>query len=603
MATNVQGSSLTRLAQNTGVSIENVREIIDKWVSKVRSREDIENRQEAASLILEFLSNGQQNDLNLSSLNLTSLPAVFTCEAFVQRLKILDLSSNLLENVPPQLLGLENLEQLILSENYYIYTLDGIENLTSLKKLEIEQNVAEYQAALGQDDFEELEFPAAFGNLTQLEELCISGYDMGDIPSVIYACQNLRTIAFTNTNLPEIPLDLCNRLPNLTNLNLSCNFIDEVPDEVSNLAQLKELDLNGNHISSIPDSIFTLPNNCSINLEETALTREQIEDVTARVEAEDYVGPTFQLPELQEAEDIMKELRDSLNEIYASLDIKEPLQLDSLVEEPRGLSHLSTWIGRLIKEVAPIDKQKDSSFYRGVIATLELASRDADYRGIFKAVLGDANITCGDRIILSILQLGLQRQLRTLDLDNIPSVLEFLQRGVWAIDLLEESANSKIAELRNEITTRLTARGASQHEIEEEIKRRIDPIEIYLGFPIALMERLKLPLDANTMLYFKTSGISQEDLVFTETYVAQQMETEEAFIDFLIKNTTWKDLLERHCSVEIAAAKEKMSEAEDFVEGGKEYSQRMIELTKQLMQGSQEERAAKRRRAESVNEN
>ncbi|GAY64476.1 hypothetical protein CUMW_233910 [Citrus unshiu] len=129
--------------------------------------------------------------------------------------------------IPSSLFNLTKLEYLYLSGNRFLDELPtSIGNFASLKTLEIYSINSSGTIA-------------AFGNLTQLSSLTISGSNLvGEIPSV-----------FMN-------------LTQLTNLDLSQNQLTgHIPVEINNLTQLQYLQFSSNQLEgSVPSSIFELRN-------------------------------------------------------------------------------------------------------------------------------------------------------------------------------------------------------------------------------------------------------------------------------------------------------------------------------------------------------
>ncbi|KAH9745274.1 Receptor-like protein 7 [Citrus sinensis] len=146
----------------------------------------------------------------------------------LESLSYLDISDcSFIGKIPSSLFNLTKLEYLYLSGNRFLDELPtSIGNFASLKTLEIYSINSSGTIA-------------AFGNLTQLSSLTISGSNLvGEIPSV-----------FMN-------------LTQLTNLDLSQNQLTgHIPVEINNLTQLQYLQFSSNQLEgSVPSSIFELRN-------------------------------------------------------------------------------------------------------------------------------------------------------------------------------------------------------------------------------------------------------------------------------------------------------------------------------------------------------
>lgn len=288
------------------VLTEEMRGCLTRWVHLAPSREDLSKRATVASKIVSFLYQKDENDLDLSGLELTSLPAVFGFEEIVRRLKTLDLSNNLFVKFPLEIESLRNLEALDLSDNFELESIPlAVRSLVSLRKLELFQDRGEYEEVHGQFatiDAIDLEGLAGLDNL---EELVLSGYEMTEVPGVIYECRSLKNLTITNTGLKSIPAELCNRCQGLTHLDLSCNDIQEIPRGISSFTHLRDLDLSSNQdLDTFSYAIFNLQGTCKVNLKETALTSHHIELIQGRVSISGYDGPVIHLPELKEENSI-----------------------------------------------------------------------------------------------------------------------------------------------------------------------------------------------------------------------------------------------------------------------------------------------------------
>ncbi|ONI16211.1 hypothetical protein PRUPE_3G085000 [Prunus persica] len=89
------------------------------------------------------------------------------------------------------------------------------------------------------------------------------------IPSSLCNCKNLRTLATFDSKITSFGGELISQVKCLRTLNLSRNFLKEVPNEVGELAHLRYLDLSNNHdLMKLPDTVCSL-----INLQTLRLIR------------------------------------------------------------------------------------------------------------------------------------------------------------------------------------------------------------------------------------------------------------------------------------------------------------------------------------------
>ncbi|ONI35605.1 hypothetical protein PRUPE_1G545300 [Prunus persica] len=85
----------------------------------------------------------------------------------------------------------------------------------------------------------------------------------GPLPLSIsfYNCKNLRTLATFNSRITTIDPNLILQLKCLRTLNLSRNFIKELPEEIGELIHLRHIDLSFSwHLEKLPDTICGLYN-------------------------------------------------------------------------------------------------------------------------------------------------------------------------------------------------------------------------------------------------------------------------------------------------------------------------------------------------------
>jgi len=70
-----------------------------------------------------------------------------------------------------------------------------------------------------------------------------------------------------------------------------------------------------------------------------------------------------------------------------------------------------------------------------------------------------------------------------------------------------------------------------------------DEIEVYLGYPLMLAEKLGLKLAVQKMLYFRCSGLTQKDLDEAATTVLQTKQDRDAESSFLCMQKKWQAAL------------------------------------------------------------
>ncbi|CAI0453378.1 unnamed protein product [Linum tenue] len=110
-----------------------------------------------------------------------------------------------------------------------------------------------------------------FLKLTRLRVLSLSGYRMTRLPDAIGDLKHLRYLNFSLAVFHKLPDSLCS-LYNLEILILhKCKNIQALPDMIHKLKQLQIMDVSGTQIRKLPDSFFCLINLCSLDVTETLL--------------------------------------------------------------------------------------------------------------------------------------------------------------------------------------------------------------------------------------------------------------------------------------------------------------------------------------------
>lgn len=117
--------------------------------------------------------------------------------------------------------------------------------------------------------------------LTNLEILNLSRYQLEEIPASVGQMTNLRELYLYNNKLKEIPASI-GQLTNLQLLSLSDNKLKEIPDSIGQLTNLQELYLYGNRLKEIPASIDQLTNLQELYLSNNPLEYQMIDLINIR---------------------------------------------------------------------------------------------------------------------------------------------------------------------------------------------------------------------------------------------------------------------------------------------------------------------------------
>ncbi|KAK9079818.1 hypothetical protein SSX86_001491 [Deinandra increscens subsp. villosa] len=220
------------------------------------------------------------NPPSLTNWNASSSPCNWpeiTCNTNASVIVLKLESKGLTGALPPPICDLQNLENMLLTDNYLTGEFPRVlYNCSKLIQLDISQNAfvgtlpddidrlsrLKY-ADLGANNFTG-DIPPAIGNLSELMYLQLyqNLFD-GSIPSEIGNLSNLLILglAYNNFATPEIPPEF-GRLGNLTKLWMpQTNLIGKIPESLGNLYNLELLDLSSNNLEGeIPSGLFLLKN-------------------------------------------------------------------------------------------------------------------------------------------------------------------------------------------------------------------------------------------------------------------------------------------------------------------------------------------------------
>ncbi|CAF1558626.1 unnamed protein product [Rotaria magnacalcarata] len=101
-------------------------------------------------------------------------------------------------------------------------------------------------------------FPAEIGELPHLETLTVSNNHLTTLPDQIRQLQRLQSCHLSNNKIEDMPSCLCYLSKSLLFLDLSYNYLRQIPSSIHNLKQLRTLLLLGNRIKTLPDSVCQL---------------------------------------------------------------------------------------------------------------------------------------------------------------------------------------------------------------------------------------------------------------------------------------------------------------------------------------------------------
>jgi hypothetical protein len=341
--------------------------------------------------------------------------------------------------------------------------------------------------------------------------------------------ERLRLLTMCYSSLGALPREF-GQLSSLQRLELHGSGVTSLPSEIGAMNGLRYLGLESNRgLQGLPSEILNLSPDCTVDLTNTGLSQNVLDHLRQAVTAPGYHGPRFSFSMWHAEHHHHAGLHhDGQVRSFAQL-VNE---LSSVAhEEPREYPHLAgegnvaTWISRL-SDTADYKRkgQFQVEFAKKIIGYLKQAEEDPGFREVFLNIIADASTTCGDRVSLSILHVGIAKRLKMLEGQGLKPLAEFLTKTVWPIQLLEEIARDKV-----------------------EVLPFFDEIEVYLGYPIKLRERLGLEIDVQDMLYFRCSALTGQDLESAALSVQSKQQNDEEKCAFLAKRDDWKKALEAAC--------------------------------------------------------
>ncbi len=575
---------------------------------------------------------GNLQQLYLSGSQLAHLPNHFG--SFWQNLQILDLGENRLVRLPENFGSFwQNLQKLGLNRNQLTY-LDENFGCTwqDLRELYLDTNRLPYLPenfgsmwrrlqvlCLGQflefstqvvNSFAQL--PENFGSSWRdLKTLYLANSRLTHLPDNFGSSwKNLKELYLQKNSLIQFPGNFGSSWRNLKRLNIHTNYLIQLPENFGSswrnleklhlnqnqLTQLQEgfgslwptvssIVLNGNPLTSLPLSITSLPVSCRIELQECRLSQQILSRLRAITQTSGYAGPRFSysLEGMEERREnpivVTSDMVDKKLTDLFTICQQAPRQYPGLVAQEDARKMLFQWLDRL-SYTADYKKGGDlqKGFAQKILSYLDLAEREPKFRDAFLAGIAGAAETCGDRVTLSILHIGLAYRLEQMDLCDLPGLANLFLRGTWALSLLEEEARNKIPALPF-----------------------YDEIEVYLGYPIKLKKELDLPIDAEEMLYFRSSALKRSDLDQAKRKVLAKLCDKPASYRFLLKQEKWMEALEARYPSEYANIQETRNER--YEEDGdsyheeiqRDYEQAMMALTAKALSDDANDDAALQR--------
>ena len=209
--------------------------------------------------LLEIIENAARHrevSLDLRYKKLEELPPEI---GQLHNLQSLRLTGNQLRQLPPEIGELKNLQSLHLSRNQLSQLPPEIGELKNLQSLHLCTNNLR-------------KLPPEIGELKNLQLLRLRSSNLSQLPSEISQLKNLQLLHVSENNLSKLSSEV-GQLKNLKFLDLNYNKLSKLPSEIGKLENLKNLNLSGNKLSEIPAEIGQLKNLQSLDLNHNPLTQ------------------------------------------------------------------------------------------------------------------------------------------------------------------------------------------------------------------------------------------------------------------------------------------------------------------------------------------
>jgi len=227
------------------------------WVT-ARMESDLEDKD---AIFPELLFNFKNvEELRLDFMRLTSLPSQFS--SHFPKIRILNLSTNRLDQLPNDIGLIRSLEMLIVKENNIQFLPQSTIKLRKLERLDVHQNLIK---SLPENLFEDMKnlvevnlsqnfihsIPAGLSNSADtLEIIKLSTNNIYELPKDLDRCSRVREFRIENNklqNLPHIGSMNCLEL-----LNVDDNYVNQLPESIGQLKYLRELSIQENYLVSLP---------------------------------------------------------------------------------------------------------------------------------------------------------------------------------------------------------------------------------------------------------------------------------------------------------------------------------------------------------------
>ena len=199
-------------------------------------------------------------ELDLDQMEIQQLPPQI---AWLKDLQYLNLSHNQLQTLPPEIGELNHLIRLDLFNNHLLNLPESLQQLQHLQKLDLYHN----QLSI---------LPFSVCQLPNLQSLGLNHNQLQQLPQVFRQLQSLQRLYITHNHFTQLPEPIL-ELQNLKHLYLSGNQIEHIPENISKLQNLNWLGLARNQIKQLPENLSKLPKLEWLDISANPLPSEEVE--------------------------------------------------------------------------------------------------------------------------------------------------------------------------------------------------------------------------------------------------------------------------------------------------------------------------------------
>lgn len=239
---------------------------------------------------------------------------------------------------------------------------------------------------------------------------------------------------------------------------------------------------------------------------------------------------------------------------------------------------LFSWLDRIL-DTADLGNNP-SKLTASVHKIFRRAAEDDHFKMIFFLTIADAAQTCGDRVALSILKLSIEEKKATfsskdtLTLQQIQEFADFIIKGPWTLDQLEDIAKRHIQNIKN-------------------LAIEVDEIEVYLAYPVLLKGLLQIPIDVDEMLFEGVAGVSEQELLEAREDITTKLAEPNAKAKILASYDYWELALQKYNETKEeyqAIIKQRQERAEladteqDYVAINQWFKDQIAQLTSRILE-------------------